>query len=96
MFKYCGDAWAENTNYLKWQPETHTKRQATRHGCLAFPACWAMGDKGIATVYGEEKILCTGPTRAAKAEQKSVYTGKEGPISLVLFEFQQSAGATHL
>jgi hypothetical protein len=27
------------------------------------------GDRGIETVYGEEKIFFTGPTRAAKAEQ---------------------------
>jgi hypothetical protein len=30
------------------------------------------GDKGIEKVYGREKIFCTGPTRAAKAEQKSL------------------------
>jgi hypothetical protein len=40
-----------------------------------------------------KKIFCTEPTRAAKAEQKSLVsarqaqqTNKEGPLSLVLFE----------
>jgi hypothetical protein len=36
------------------------------------------GDKGIEIVYGEEKIFCSGPTRAAKAEQKSLL-----PLSFV-------------
>ncbi len=49
--------------------ETHIKRQATQHGCLSS---WlGNGDKGIGKVYGEEKIFCTGPTRAAKAGQDS-------------------------
>jgi hypothetical protein len=52
-------------------PETHTKRQATQQGCL--PSLLGDGDKGIEIVYCEEKnILCTGPTRAAKEEQKSL------------------------
>jgi hypothetical protein len=49
-------------------------------------------DKGIEIVYGEEKIFGTGPTRAAKAEQKSLVptrqalrTKKEN-FSFVLFE----------
>ncbi len=55
------------------QPETHTKRQATQHGCL--PSMLGDEDKRIEIVYGEEKnILCTGPTRAAKAGQKSLVT----------------------
>jgi hypothetical protein len=40
----------------------------TQHGCL--PNVLGDGDKGIEIVYGEEKILFTGPTKAAKAEQK--------------------------
>jgi hypothetical protein len=59
-------------------------------------------------MYGEEKnILYHGPTRAAKAEQKSQQTNKlnkptkEGPVSFVFFEssftsFQKSAEATPL
>jgi hypothetical protein len=51
-------------------------------------------DKEIEIVYGREKNICTGPTRAAKAEQKSlVYRqdlpnepAKEEPFSFVLFE----------
>ncbi len=47
--------------------ETHTKRQATQHGCLAS----LLGDweNRIEIVYNEEKIYCTGPKRAAKAEK---------------------------
>jgi hypothetical protein len=39
-------------------PETHTKRQATQHGCL--PSLQGGGDKGIEKVYGEEKIFVLG------------------------------------
>jgi hypothetical protein len=35
------------------------------------------GDKGIEIVYGEEKILFTGPTRAAKAEQKFLVPARQ-------------------
>ncbi len=34
-------------------------------------------DKGIEKVCGEEKIFCTGPTRAAKAEQKSLLPSRQ-------------------
>jgi hypothetical protein len=51
-------------------PETHTKRQATQHDCL--PSLLGDGDEGSAIVYGEDKIFCTGPTRAAKPEQRSL------------------------
>ncbi len=34
------------------QPETHTKRQATQHGCL--PSLLGDGDFKIEIVYGEE------------------------------------------
>jgi hypothetical protein len=54
-----------------------------------------VGDKGIEIVYIEEKIFCIGPTRAAKAEQKSLVPAqgrseptKKGPLSFVLFESQ--------
>ncbi len=53
--------------------ETHIKRQATLHDCL--PSLLSDGDKLIEIVYGGgggEEIFCTGPTRAAKAEQKSL------------------------
>ncbi len=56
-------------------PETHTKRQATHHDCL--PSLLGDGDKGIEIVYGEEKIFCTGPTRASKAEQKSLLPARQ-------------------
>jgi hypothetical protein len=50
-----------------------------------------LGDEDKEIVSVEEKIFCTGPTRAAKAEQKSC-TGtpseltKEKPLLFVLFE----------
>ncbi len=50
----------------RYGPETHDKRQVTQHGCLPS---WNN------VVYVEEKhIFSTGPTRAAKAEQKSLVT----------------------
>ncbi len=51
----------------KLHPQTHIKRQETQHDCL-------LGDveKWIEILYGEEKIVCTGPARAAKAGQKSL------------------------
>jgi hypothetical protein len=75
-------------------PETHTKRQATQHGCL--PSLLGDGNKGIAIVYGEEKKnYCTGPTKAAKAKQNLLHHGttspmnqptKKGFLSFVIFE----------
>jgi hypothetical protein len=35
--------------------DTHTKRQATQHGCL--PSLLGDGDKGIEIVYGEEEKI---------------------------------------
>jgi len=61
------------------QPETQTKRQATQHGCL--PSLLSDGDKGIATVCGEDKIIfhCADYmyTRTAKAEQKSFVLARQ-------------------
>jgi hypothetical protein len=51
-------------------PEKHTKSQATQHGCL--PRLLNNGDKGIEIEYDGGKLFCTGPTSAAKAEQKSL------------------------
>jgi hypothetical protein len=69
---------------------TPTKRQANQHGCmhsLLFDR-----EKEIKKVYGEEKILRTGPTREAKAEQKSIVpaiqaqrTKQRRTLSFVLF-----------
>ncbi len=49
--------------------DTYTKRQATQHDCL--PSLLGDGNKGIEIVYNEEKNILTGPTRVAKAKQKS-------------------------
>jgi hypothetical protein len=40
---------------IKYKPETHTKRQATQHGCLSS----LLGNrvKGIEIVFGEEKYI---------------------------------------
>jgi len=58
-------------------PKTHIKRQATQHGCL--PSLLGDGYKGSEKVYeySEEKIFCTGPTRAARAEQKSLVPARQ-------------------
>jgi hypothetical protein len=51
------------------------------------------GQKWIETVFGGKKIFCTGPTRAAKAEQKSLVPARQAQqtnqgrnLSFVLFE----------
>jgi hypothetical protein len=50
-------------------------RQATQHGCL--PSLLGDGGKGNEIVYGEGKIFCTGPTRAAEAKQKSLVPAQQ-------------------
>jgi hypothetical protein len=55
--------------------DTHTKRQATQHGCL--PRLLGDGVKRIEIMYGEEKIYSTVSTRAAKAEQISLVPGQQ-------------------
>jgi hypothetical protein len=57
------------------QPETHIKRQATKHGCL--PSLLGDEDKGIQKVYIEEKIFCTGLARATKADKKSLVLSRQ-------------------
>ncbi len=58
-------------NCLGVSPETHTKRHATQPVCLPqLAGRWETNI--IEIVYGEEKIFCTGPTRGAKAEPKSL------------------------
>ncbi len=91
--------------------ETHTKRQATQHGCLPkcpVPSLLGDGEKETEIVYGEEKIFCTGPTRAVKAEQNLLYRHdkpneptKKDPFHLSSLsphstQFQQSAGVSPL
>jgi hypothetical protein len=59
-----------------------------------YQDCWAMhGDTVTEIVYGEEKNICTGLTRAAKTGQKSLVPSRqankqtdEEPLSCVLFE----------
>jgi hypothetical protein len=73
---------------------THIKRQATQHGCL--PSLRAIGTNEFEQFYGEEKIFCIGPTRAAKAEQTYLVPARHAQqtnhgripesLSFVLFE----------
>ncbi len=51
----------------------------TQHGCL--PNLLGDGDKGIEIVNGEEKILFTGPTRAAKDKQKFLVPARQAQTS---------------
>ncbi len=71
--------------------ETHAKRQATRHDCL--PSLLGDRDNGIEIVYVMKKIFCTGPTREAKAGQKSLIPARQTQrtrqgrtLSFVLFK----------
>jgi hypothetical protein len=72
------------------QPEANTKRQATEHNWL--PLLLADGDKeseekkyfGLVrlkqprlVVPVRKNIFCTGPTRAAKTEQKSLVPARQ-------------------
>jgi hypothetical protein len=49
--------------------------RATQQGAL--PSLLGDGDYGIEIVYSEEKIFRMGPTRAAKAAQKSVVSARQ-------------------
>jgi len=53
--------------YRDW---THTKRGEP--SIASCPACWAMGTKVLKKCMVRKKIFCTGPTRAAKTEQKAL------------------------
>jgi hypothetical protein len=58
---------------------THAKRQATQLSCL--PNLLNDGDTGTEIVCGEEKVFCTGLTRAAKAGQKVFCTATASPMN---------------
>jgi hypothetical protein len=86
-------------------PQTLTETQATQQDSL--PSLLGDGDKWTEIVFGEEKIFCTGPTRAAKAVKNLLYQQDEPnkptkdpfhmySLSPHLSQFQQSAGATSL
>jgi hypothetical protein len=73
-------------------PETHTKRQATQHGCLS--SLLSGGDTEIEIVNGERKKYYV-LSRLEKPRQsknllyqhgKPNKPAKEGPLSFVLFE----------
>ncbi len=65
-------------NFLLWaEAHTKTKRQATRQGYL--PSLLGEGDKGIKIVYGEEKILCTGPTIDQPRQNKNLLYQQDKP-----------------
>ncbi len=61
----------ENFLFFFISAETLIKRQVTWHDCLPS----LLGDDGgkwSETMYCEEKNICTGPTKASKAGQKSL------------------------
>ncbi len=62
--------------------ERDYQRHMLRDRRSSTAACLSLlgdGNKGIEIVYGEEKntVFCTGPTRAAKAEQKSLVPARQ-------------------
>jgi hypothetical protein len=74
IFLTVDPVWAE-----RGSPETHTKRQATQHGCL--PSLLGHGDKGIEIVWGKRQNINL-LYRHAKPNKPA----KEGPLSFVIFE----------
>ncbi len=81
---------------------TYIKRQALQHDCL--PSLLGGKNKWTEIVCGEENIIWTGPTRAAKAGQNSLVPTQQAvtdqprkdpfhlnSISLHLPQFQKSA-----
>jgi hypothetical protein len=74
-----------------FRPETHTKRQATQHGCQ--PSLLGDGYKGIETLCGEGKnIFVLGRQKQLRQNRNLLYRhdkpqelSKEGPLSFVLF-----------
>ena len=77
--RVVGLTWFDNPTQEKFcllSPDReHTNIQATQQGCL--PSLLGDGNKGIEIMYGEEKIFFSGPTRASKAEQKSLVPTKQ-------------------
>jgi hypothetical protein len=65
----------QNEHSSLHQLETLTKSKATQHHCQ--PCLLGDRDKGIGIVYGEEKIFCSGQTRAATAKQKTLVPARQ-------------------
>jgi hypothetical protein len=65
-----------------------------QHGCL--PNLLGDRDKGMEIVYGEEKLFCTVPTRAAKAEQKTLVPARQAQHKLSVngsvFQLKEAGG----
>jgi hypothetical protein len=95
---------------LSFNPyQRHTQRDR-RPSTAACSALLGDGDKGIETVYGEEKIFVLGRLEQPRQNKNLFYRHnrpheptKKGPLSFVLFESpftsvstEQSAGATTL
>ncbi len=51
------------------------RAQSTQHGCLS--SLLVDGGKGNEIVHSEGEKICTKPTRAAKAEQKSLVPARQ-------------------
>jgi hypothetical protein len=60
---------------LKGWPETHIKRQATLHGCLL--SLLGGGDKGIETVYGNEKNILYWDDWSSQGRTKSLVPARQ-------------------
>jgi hypothetical protein len=103
--KPCLCSILQSVSLARWKPETHTKRQASLHGCLH--SLLGDRDKGIEIVYGEEKIyFVLGRLEQQRQNKNLVYRhGKPKPRKDAFHlyslrshspQFQQSAGATLL
>jgi hypothetical protein len=53
------------------RPETHTKIQATKNGCM--PSLLGDGDKGIEVVYGEENMFVLGRPEQRRQNKNLLY-----------------------
>jgi len=87
--------------YKRRNPEKHNNRQAARHDCL--PRLLGDGDTKSKKVCGEKKIFRTGLTIVEQPKQdknllkrhhEPKEPTKEGPLSLVLFEFPFASVST--
>jgi hypothetical protein len=80
MFLYCitADQTSSREKVHHVQNRFCTKSPPAWPSTAACPACWAIVDTGIeicSELWG--KIFCSGPTRAAKTEQKSLVLARQ-------------------
>jgi len=81
------------TSFGQLSNQRHKLRDR-RRGTTACPPCWAMGTNRVKyIVYGEEKILCTGLTRASK-DPLHIYSTHWIPICFSFNSQQRSPLST--